>query len=106
MGGILLFSPTVWAGSGGLERRDTQRNTHRNVHANVAPTGLPFSDLPLKKCPKNIRIVLLQGQFGEMSLLGHRHPFFSGDPTLRTVKTLSSQKYPQYCSQWEFHDQL
>ena len=36
-GGILLFSPTVRAGSGGGERRDTHRNTHRNVHANVAP---------------------------------------------------------------------
>ena len=36
-GGVLLFSPTAWVGSGG-ERRDTQRNTHRNVHANVAPT--------------------------------------------------------------------
>ena len=35
--GILLFSLTVWAGSG-IEWRDTQRNTHRNVHANVAAT--------------------------------------------------------------------
>ena len=63
-GGILLFSPTVWAGSGG-EGRDTHTHTHthtnthththwnththRNVHANVL--HLPFSDLPLKKCP-------------------------------------------------------
>ena len=26
-GGILLFSPAIWAGSGG-ERRDTQEHTH------------------------------------------------------------------------------
>ena len=50
VGGILLFSPTVWAGSGGEEEghththtnTHTQRNTHthtkRNVHANVALT--------------------------------------------------------------------
>ena len=55
-GGILLFSPTVWAGwghGGGDEghththththrnahtHTHTHRNTHRNVHANVAPT--------------------------------------------------------------------
>ena len=36
-GGILLFSPTIRAGSGG-GRGGTHRNTHRNVHANVAPT--------------------------------------------------------------------
>ena len=92
-GGILLFSPTVWAGSGGGERRDThththtqthtnthkrtqthtnahkrthahthtrthahthtQRNTHRNTHTGTYTRmlHLPFSDLPLKKCP-------------------------------------------------------
>ena len=36
-GGILLFSPTVWAGSGG-ERRDTHTHTHTDVHAKIAPT--------------------------------------------------------------------
>ena len=37
--GILLFSPTLWAGQGGAEGH-TQEHTHtqRNVHANVAPT--------------------------------------------------------------------
>ena len=69
VGAILLFSPTVWAGSGESSgththtHTHTQRgtnthththtrthtNTHRNVQANIAPT---FSDLPLKKCPK------------------------------------------------------
>ena len=74
--GILLFSPTVWAGSGG-ERRDTHthRNTqehteehtgtHRGTHTHTGEhththrgtytqmLHLPFSDLPLKKCPPN-----------------------------------------------------
>ena len=49
-GGILLFSPTVWAGSGGRAEGHTHRNTHthtqRNVHANVAPT--PLATYPLK----------------------------------------------------------
>ena len=37
VGGILLFSSTVWARSWG-GRRGTHTGTHRNVHANVAPT--------------------------------------------------------------------
>ena len=43
-GGILLFSPTVWVGSGGGEEGHTGTYT-RMLH-------LPFNDLPLKKCPK------------------------------------------------------
>ena len=35
----VLFSPTVWAGSGGEQRHThTQEHPHRNVHANVART--------------------------------------------------------------------
>ena len=46
-GGFLLFSPTVRVGSGG-ERRDTQEDTQERAHKML---HLPFSDLPLKKCP-------------------------------------------------------
>ena len=49
-GGILLFSPTVWAGLGG-ERRETHRNTHTHTRTYTRMLHLPFSDLPLKKCP-------------------------------------------------------
>ena len=49
-GGILRFSPTVWAGSGG-ERRDTHTGTHTGTYTQML--HLPFSDLPLKKCPKD-----------------------------------------------------
>ena len=50
-GGILLFSPTVWAGLGG-ERRDRYRDTHAHTHRGTYTRmlHLPFSDLPLKKC--------------------------------------------------------
>ena len=54
-GGILLFSPRVWAGSGG--RGGTHTHTHTHTHTGTR-TGtytrmlhLPFSDLPFKKCP-------------------------------------------------------
>ena len=75
-GGILLFSPTVWAVSG-AERRDTHTHTHTHTHTREhthththtrthththtgTHTGtytrmllLPFSDLPLKKCSRH-----------------------------------------------------
>ena len=52
---ILLFSPTVLAGSGGGEEGHT--HTHRNTHTGTYTRmlDLPFSDLPLKKCPKRFR---------------------------------------------------
>ena len=59
-GGILLLSPTVWAGSWG-EGRDTHTHTHTQEHRNTQECTReccmhpPFSDLPLKKCPKYIR---------------------------------------------------
>ena len=51
-GGILLFGPTVWLGSGG-GGGDTHR-THTGTHTGTYTRmlHLPFSDLPLKKCPK------------------------------------------------------
>ena len=55
VGGILLFSPTVWAGLRGAEEGHT--HTHTHTHTEETHTGtytrmlhLPFSDLPLKKC--------------------------------------------------------
>ena len=63
-GGILLFSPTVWTGSGG-ERRDTHRNTHTGTYTRML--HLPFSDLPLKKCPNTS---LLNGFSNDIELHG------------------------------------
>ena len=60
LGGILLFSPTLWAGSGG-ERRDTHTHTHtqehtqehththRNVHANP-PQNWQKTRCTFEKC--------------------------------------------------------
>ena len=61
-GGILLFSPTVWVGSGG-ERRDAHTHTHTHTEEHTH-TGtytqmlhLPFSDLPGRSYPlKSARI--------------------------------------------------
>ena len=50
VGGILLFSPTVRAGPGG-ERRGTYTGTHTHTGTYTRMLHLPFSDLPLKKCP-------------------------------------------------------
>ena len=49
-GGILLFSPIVWAGSGG-GRGGRHTGTHTGTYTRML--HLPFSDLPLKKCPKH-----------------------------------------------------
>ena len=48
-GGILLFNPTVWAGSW----RGDERHTQEHTGAYTQMLHLPFSDLPLKKCPIN-----------------------------------------------------
>ena len=64
-GGILLFSPTVWAGSGG-ERRDTHRKTDTGPYTPML--HLPFSDLPLRDGETTIKIyifLLLRGGLGE-----------------------------------------
>ena len=67
-GGILLFSPTVWAGSGG-ERRDTRTGTRTGTYTRML--HLPFSDLPLKKCPrKEGQGAVLQGAVKGVYLKG------------------------------------
>ena len=52
LGGILLFSPTVWVRSGG-ERRDTQEHTGTQTGTYTRMLYLPFSDLRLKNAPIN-----------------------------------------------------
>ena len=50
-GGILLFSLTVWVGSWGGDEGHTQEHTHTGTYTQML--HLPFSDPPLRKCPKN-----------------------------------------------------
>ena len=59
-GGILLFSPTVWAGSGG--RGGTHTGTRTGTYTRML--RLPLSDLPLKKCPTELVSNQLYNDFG------------------------------------------
>ena len=55
-GGILLFGRTGRGWSGGRGQGHTHRNTHTHTHTHTGTytqmLHLPFSDLPLKKCPR------------------------------------------------------
>ena len=50
-GAILLFSPTMWAGQGGGEEGHTQEHTHTHTGTYTRMLHLPFSNLPLQRCP-------------------------------------------------------
>ena len=48
--GFCCSLPQYGRGKGG-ERRDTHRNTHTHTGTYTRMLHLPFSDLPLEKCP-------------------------------------------------------
>ena len=80
-GGILLSSPTVWWGQG--EGGGTHTGTHTHTGTYTQMFHLPFSDLPLKKCPRgDKRAVFVKGSFWRMC---PRSGFRSGGTCERTV---------------------
>ena len=61
-GGILLFSPTVWAESGGVGVGQEAR-THRNTTGTYTRMlHLPFSNLPFQKVPEPTPLVPWENQ--------------------------------------------
>ena len=57
-GGFCCSAPQYGRGYGG-DMRDTHRNTHTHTGTYTRMLHLPFSDLPLKKCPTQASVNLV-----------------------------------------------